>query len=61
MSIQVGADALQLARQSISDEKVLAEMEVVLTGEAQASSDDAPAGATNCSLAHNHSLCAAHS
>ena len=31
----VGADALKLARQSISDEKLLAQMEAVLTGKAQ--------------------------
>ena len=53
----VGADALQLARQSISDDKVLAEMEGVLTGDSKAdSSVDAPAGATNCTLAYSHSL-----
>ena len=31
----MGADALKLARQSISDEKLLAQMEAVLTGKAQ--------------------------
>lgn len=47
----VGADALQLARQSISDPTVLAEMEVVLTGKkAQTSGQDAPVDASKCTL-----------
>ena len=47
---------MQLARQSISDNTVLAKMEAVLTGEVQGNIDDSSLGATSCTLDHSTSF-----